>query len=102
MPSTESPLTADSVLQKELRLREKEKALAAERNSLLEQQAAHQARDAALETLQLKYHLAALKLKEYVPTPCGKRDIVHANSDPCIALRHTAGPLFTLACCDCT
>eukprot|EP00878_Enallax_costatus_P027877 GHUV01030062.1.p1 GENE.GHUV01030062.1~~GHUV01030062.1.p1 ORF type:complete len:245 (+),score=118.88 GHUV01030062.1:1386-2120(+) len=50
--------------EKEQRLREKEKALQAERQALLDQQAAQQARDAALETLQLKYHLAAYKIKE--------------------------------------
>eukprot|EP00879_Flechtneria_rotunda_P023352 GHRR01024702.1.p1 GENE.GHRR01024702.1~~GHRR01024702.1.p1 ORF type:complete len:286 (+),score=119.27 GHRR01024702.1:47-859(+) len=49
---------------KEWRLKQKEKGLAAERAALLEQQAAQQARDDALETLQLKYHLAAMKLHE--------------------------------------
>lgn len=53
-----------SAVQKEQRLREKEKALLAERQALLEQQTAQHARDAALETLQLKYHLAAMKIKE--------------------------------------
>jgi hypothetical protein len=52
------------VLQKELRLKEKERLLVAERAALLEQQAVQQARDAALETLQLKYHLCAQKIKE--------------------------------------
>jgi hypothetical protein len=51
-------------LQKELRLKEKERVLLAERAALLEQQAVQQARDAALETLQLKYHLCSQKIKE--------------------------------------
>ena len=53
-----------SLLQRELRLKDKERALLAERAALLEQQAVQQARDAALETLQLKYHLCAQKIKE--------------------------------------
>lgn len=59
-----SLLVSSCLLQKELRLKDKERALAAERAALLEQQAAHQARDAALETMQLKYHLAAMKIRE--------------------------------------
>lgn len=51
-------------LQREVRLREREQALMAERTALLEQQSIHAARDEALETLQLKYHLAVCKIKE--------------------------------------
>lgn len=51
-------------LQREVRLREREQSLMAERTALLEQQSIHAARDEALETLQLKYHLAVCKLKE--------------------------------------
>jgi hypothetical protein len=51
-------------VQKELRLKEKERLLVAERAALLERQAVQQARDAALKTLQLKYHLCAQKIKE--------------------------------------
>jgi hypothetical protein len=51
-------------VQRELRLREREQSLTAERASLLEQQSIHAARDEALETLQLKYHLSVCKIKE--------------------------------------
>lgn len=50
--------------QREIRLREREQSLTAERAALLEQQSIHAARDEALETLQLKYHLSVCKIKE--------------------------------------
>jgi hypothetical protein len=52
------------VLQREVRLRQREQALTSERAVLLEQQSIHAARDEALETLQLKYHLSVCKIKE--------------------------------------
>ncbi|KAF8069461.1 MKS1 [Scenedesmus sp. PABB004] len=58
----------------EVRLRDKERALAAERAALLEQQAAHAARDAALETLKLKYHLASLRIREMAQAAGGRPD----------------------------
>jgi hypothetical protein len=52
------------VLQREVRLREREQSLAAERARLLEQQSIHAARNVALETLQLKYHHSVCRIKE--------------------------------------
>ncbi|WIA10234.1 hypothetical protein OEZ85_010434 [Tetradesmus obliquus] len=60
--------------ERELRLKDKERALLAERAALLEQQAVQQARDAALETLQLKYHLCAQKIKELRASTSEKPD----------------------------
>jgi hypothetical protein len=53
-----------AVLQREVRLREREQSLAAERARLLEQQSIHAARNVALETLQLKYHHSVCRIKE--------------------------------------
>jgi hypothetical protein len=44
------------LLQEELKLRQREQALLAERQLLQDQQAANTARDAELELLHLKYH----------------------------------------------
>jgi hypothetical protein len=57
-------MAVHGVVQREVRLREREQSLTAERASLLEQQSIHAARDEALETLQLKYHLSVCKIKE--------------------------------------
>ncbi|WIA30296.1 hypothetical protein OEZ86_000384 [Tetradesmus obliquus] len=76
---------------RELRLKDKERALLAERAALLEQQAVQQARDAALETLQLKYHLCAQKIKQLRASASEKPD---APAGPG-ALQPAAGPALS-------
>jgi hypothetical protein len=56
--------------QRERKLREREQALQAARGALLEQQAVHEARDDALQALQLRYHLSVQKITECVCVSC--------------------------------
>lgn len=62
--TVQSVPAAPGRMQKEAVLRARECTLAAEHAELLQQQAAHQARDAALETITLKYSAAAQRLKQ--------------------------------------
>jgi hypothetical protein len=52
------------VIQEELKLRQREASLSAERQVLVEHQAANSARDAELEMMHLKYHLAAMQINK--------------------------------------